>query len=188
MAALAIGATAFTGTIATVPATLAATPPGTIVDIAVGNPDFSSLVGAVSSQGLVETLQGDGPFTVFAPVNSAFSSLPGFVQRAFADKPELLKQTLLYHVVAGDLSSGDVFAEKRIRTVEGSFVRPTMRDGKPYINGAMVALADVDASNGTIHVIDRVLLPKHVVREALHMEFQRLRTEARDFLRGMSDM
>lgn len=155
----------------------------TIVDIAVSDPsNFSSLVDAVVSQDLADTLSSEGPFTVFAPTNDAFEKLPGFLGRALAEKPELLTDILLYHVVADDLDSGEVLGKKRITTVEGSRIFPTLKDGTPYINSSEIVSTDIVAENGTIHVIDKVLVPRSVIVEAFRVELDRLRGEFRTLL------
>lgn len=144
-------------------ATLIATRPtqaGTIVEIAASNPAFSTLVQAVKAAGLVETLSGKEPFTVFAPTNEAFAALPkGTLQKLL--KPEnrdLLRKVLTYHVVSGDLMAKNL-RSGRVATVEGSPVAVQVRQGSIRVNNANVVKADVDAKNGVIHVIDRVLLP-----------------------------
>lgn len=132
-----------------------------IVDIAAGNEDFSTLVAAVSAAGLVDTLKGDGPFTVFAPTNAAFAALPaGTVDDLL--KPEnkdKLVAVLTYHVVPGAVTS-DQLAGKRldVATVQGATVHVDARKGV-RVNKANVTTADIVASNGFIHVIDSVLLP-----------------------------
>ncbi len=138
----------------------AAAQPGTIVDIAVGNPSFSTLVTAVKAAGLVETLSGKGPFTLFAPTNEAFAALPkGTLQKLL--KPEnrdALRKVLTYHVVPGDLMAKSL-RSGRVTTVAGSSVAVQVNKGAVKVNNANVVKADVDTSNGVIHVIDRVLLP-----------------------------
>jgi uncharacterized surface protein with fasciclin (FAS1) repeats len=133
---------------------------GTVVEIAASNPIFSTLVTAVKAAGLVETLSSDGPFTVFAPTNKAFAALPkGTLKKLL--KPEnrdLLRKVLTYHVVSGDLMAKNL-RSGRVATVEGSTVKVQVRHGKVRVNNANVVKADVDAKNGVIHVIDRVLLP-----------------------------
>jgi len=131
-----------------------------IVDVAAGNESFSTLVAAVKAAGLVETLKGDGPFTVFAPTNEAFAKLP---EGTVADllKPEnkeKLVAILTYHVVAGKVMAADVKAGE-VATVQGSKATLTT-DGGVKIDGAKVVTADIAASNGVIHVIDTVILPK----------------------------
>ena len=133
-----------------------------IIDIAASNPDFSTLVAAVKAAGLVETLKGDGPFTVFAPTNAAFAALPkGTVENLLKpeNKDQLVK-VLTYHVVPGAVTS-DQLAGKRLNvaTVQGQTVHIDGRNGVK-VNRSRVTTADIAASNGVIHVIDRVLLPK----------------------------
>ncbi len=133
-----------------------------IVDIAAGNPDFSTLVAAVSAAGLVDTLKSDGPFTVFAPTNEAFAKLPaGTVETLLKpeNKDQLVK-VLTYHVVPGAVTS-DQLAGKRlsVATVQGQKLHVDGRNGVK-INKSNVTAADIIASNGVIHVIDKVLLPK----------------------------
>jgi uncharacterized surface protein with fasciclin (FAS1) repeats len=133
-----------------------------IIDIASSNPEFSTLVAAVSAAGLVDTLKGDGPFTVFAPTNAAFAALPaGTVEDLL--KPEnkdKLVAILTYHVVPGAITS-DQLAGKRqdVATVQGQTVHIDGRSGVK-VNKSRVTTADIIASNGVIHVIDKVLLPK----------------------------
>lgn len=130
----------------------------TIAEIAAGNPDFSTLVSALKAADLVETLNGKGPFTVFAPTNEAFAKLPAGTLQKLLDNPEQLKKILLYHVVAGDIKSSDV-KPGDVKTVEGSDITISMKDGKVMVNDAEVTTADIDASNGVIHVINNVLIP-----------------------------
>lgn len=132
-----------------------------IVDIAASNSDFSTLVAAVQAAGLVETLKGDGPFTVFAPTNAAFAALPaGTVESLLRpENKEKLTALLTYHVIPGAVTS-DQLAGKRldVATVNGKTVHVDGRKGVK-VNKANVVTADIMASNGVIHVIDRVLLP-----------------------------
>ena len=134
--------------------------PKTIVDVAAGNPDFSTLVAAVKAAGLVETLSSEGPFTVFAPTNEAFAKLPeGKVDSLLADVP-MLKKILTYHVVAGKVMAADVVGLNSATTVQGDDVKIAVVDGKVKLNdSAMVTATDLEASNGVIHVIDTVLIP-----------------------------
>jgi uncharacterized surface protein with fasciclin (FAS1) repeats len=134
--------------------------PHTIVDVAAGNPDFSTLVAAVKAAGLVETLSSEGPFTVFAPTNEAFAKLPeGKVDSLLADVP-MLKKILTYHVVAGKVMAADVVGLNSATTVQGDDVKIAVVDGKVKLNdSAMVTATDLEASNGVIHVIDTVLIP-----------------------------
>ena len=133
-----------------------------IVDTAVSAGSFNTLVAAVKAGGLVETLKGDGPFTVFAPTDAAFAKLPdGTVESLL--KPEnkdKLVQILTYHVVPGKVMSGDIAGKKlAAKTVEGQSLNVDATNGVK-INNATVTAADVEASNGVIHVIDTVLLPQ----------------------------
>lgn len=132
-----------------------------IVDVAAQNGSFTTLVAAVKAAGLVETLKGDGPFTVFAPTDEAFSKLPeGTVEMLL--KPEnkdKLVAILTYHVVAGKVMAADVVKVESAVTVQGQKVLVNVNGTKVMINNAHVVTADVKASNGVIHVIDTVLMP-----------------------------
>jgi len=131
-----------------------------IVDTAVGA-SFNTLVAAVKAAGLVETLKGPGPFTVFAPTDEAFAKLPkGTLDDLL--KPEnkaKLASILTYHVVAGKVMAADVVKLKKAKTVQGSEVKITVKDGKVMVDKANVVKTDVTASNGVIHVIDAVIMP-----------------------------
>ncbi len=130
-----------------------------IVDIAVANGSFKTLVAAVAAAGLVETLKSEGPFTVFAPTDAAFAKLPaGTVEALLKDRAKLTA-ILTYHVVPGTVLAADVVKLTSATTVQGGTVAIATREGKVMINGAEVLAADVTASNGVIHVIDSVLLP-----------------------------
>lgn len=130
-----------------------------IVEIAVAGPQFKTLVAAVQAAGLVETLQGPGPFTVFAPTDDAFAKLPaGTVEGLLKDLPKL-RSVLTYHVVPGKVRAKDVVGAKTAKTVQGGDLRVDSSHGVK-INNAKVTQADVEASNGVIHVIDTVLLPE----------------------------
>lgn len=135
---------------------------GTIVDVASADANFSTLVAAVSAAGLVETLSGTGPFTVFAPTNDAFAALPAGVLDALLlpENKAVLAQILTYHVVAGKVMAADV-TDSDVATVEGSTIKLSTMDGVT-VNGATVVAADVAASNGVIHAIDAVILPPGV--------------------------
>ena len=165
---------------ATAPATSAAAPaasemasepamaePGTIVEVAASNPDFETLVAAVTAAGLAETLSGEGPFTVFAPTDEAFDALPEGVLDALLlpENKDALTSILTYHVVSGEVMAADVTAGD-VPTVEGSTIAITT-DGGVKVNEANVTATDVDASNGVIHVIDAVLVPPTVDVAAL---------------------
>jgi uncharacterized surface protein with fasciclin (FAS1) repeats len=130
-----------------------------IVDTAVGAGSFNTLVKAVQAAGLVDTLKGEGPFTVFAPTDEAFAKLPaGTLDSLLQDKAALTK-VLTYHVVPGKVMAADV-KPGEAKTVQGQSVKLSTADGKVMVNGATVVAADVVASNGVIHVIDSVILPQ----------------------------
>lgn len=146
----------------------------TIVDVAAGNADFSTLVTAVKAAGLVETLSSEGPFTVFAPNNAAFAKLPAGTVEGLL-KPESLdklKAVLTYHVVAGKFEAAAVIdainknaGKYSVTTVQGGTIVLSLKDGKVLLTDAnggtsTVVLADVAASNGVIHAIDTVVMPK----------------------------
>lgn len=133
---------------------------GDIVDIAAGNEAFSTLVAAVTAAGLVDTLKGDGPFTVFAPTDDAFAALPeGTVEALLEDIPALTA-ILTYHVVPGAVMSGDLAAGcNDVETVNGASATVCAGD-TVTIDGATVVQADIEATNGVIHVIDAVILPE----------------------------
>ena len=136
---------------------------GTIVDVAVGNDDFSTLVAAVQAADLQDTLSADGPYTVFAPTNAAFEALPdGVLDKLLEpENKDTLKEIMTYHVVSGEVTS-DMIEPGDVETVEGSTVTITTDGGEVMVNEAKVETADVDASNGVIHSIDAVLLPEDV--------------------------
>ncbi len=131
-----------------------------IVDTAVGAGNFTTLVAAVTAAGLVDTLKGDGPFTVFAPTDAAFAALPaGTVEDLL--KPEnkdKLTALLTYHVIAGKVMSTDLTEGMKAATVNGAEVTITL-DGGAKVNGATISTADIVAKNGVIHVIDAVIMP-----------------------------
>lgn len=137
-------------------------PMKTIVQVAIEAGNFKTLVTALKSAGLVETLQGPGPFTVFAPTDAAFAKLPpGTLDALLADK-EQLTSVLTYHVLQGKVSSSDIIKSNGAdpATLNGQHVVVAVRGGHVYVNGAQVITADIAASNGVIHVIDAVLLPR----------------------------
>lgn len=163
-------AVAATSTMATAPALAA----DTVVDIAVGSPDHTTLVAAVKAAGLVETLAGEGKFTVFAPTNAAFGKLPdGTVDTLL--KPEnkgTLTKVLTAHVVAGNITSSDLVAKIKahhgrfnFQTVSGDALTARLDGGHVYIfdesgGAALVTAADLESGNGIVHVVNDVLLPK----------------------------
>jgi transforming growth factor-beta-induced protein len=137
---------------------------GTIVDVAASNEDFSTLVAAVQAAGLVETLSGEGPFTVFAPTDDAFAAALdalGITADELLADTETLTSILTYHVVAGEVPSSDVVTldGQSVETVNGATVDITVDGDTVMVNDATVTAVDVEASNGVIHVIDTVLLP-----------------------------
>ena len=150
-----------------------ATTPGTIVEVAQGNPDFSTLVSAVTAADLGETLSGEGPYTVFAPTNAAFDALPeGTVETLTTDDTEQLGNILTYHVVPSEVMAADLTSAIEsageggytIETVNGGTLTAMLDGGNVVLtdaqgNTATVTSTDVDASNGVIHVIDTVLMP-----------------------------
>ncbi|MFN8053565.1 MAG: fasciclin domain-containing protein [Acidimicrobiales bacterium] len=123
------------------------------------NPVLSTLVSAVKAAGLVDTLNGPGPFTIFAPSNDAFAKIPAAdLQKVLADKEQLTK-ILTYHVVPGKMSSADLAKAGTATTVEGGDVKITADGGSPKVNDANVICADVPVGNGVVHIIDTVLMP-----------------------------
>lgn len=129
-----------------------------IVETAIAGKQFKTLVAAVTAAGLVDTLKGNGPFTVFAPTDEAFAKLPaGTVEGLLKDLPKL-KNVLTYHVVSGKVLAKDVAGIKSAKTVQGGDLRVNASHGVT-INNAQVTQADIEASNGVIHVIDTVLIP-----------------------------
>jgi uncharacterized surface protein with fasciclin (FAS1) repeats len=135
---------------------------GTIVDIAVSNPDFSILVDAVIAADLVDALAGDGPFTVFAPTNAAFVALLedlGLTAEELLADTDLLEEVLLYHVVSGKYTSTDIVGLSSLTTLQGDDVAISVSNGDVFINESQVIIPDIMASNGVVHVIDEVLLP-----------------------------
>jgi uncharacterized surface protein with fasciclin (FAS1) repeats len=147
-------------------ATSAATEPATVVDVAAGNADFSTLVTAVQSADLVATLSSPGPFTVFAPVNEAFAALPAGTLDSLLmpENKAQLTSILTYHVVPGKVLSSDLTDGMSVTTVEGQTLSVGMGAGGVTLtdasgNTVSVAKADIEAGNGVVHVIDGVLLP-----------------------------
>ena len=133
-----------------------------IVETAVSAGSFKTLTAALEAAGLVETLKGKGPFTVFAPTDEAFAKLPEGTVKSLL-KPEnkqKLTAILTYHVVAGNVKAADVIKLSSAKTLNGQSVMIKVVGGKVLINGATVVKADIAATNGTIHVIDTVLMPK----------------------------
>lgn len=129
--------------------------------VGIASESAKTLAAAVTAAGLVETLQGDGPFTVFAPTDAAFAAIQSDVDTLL--KPEnkaKLANILTYHVVSGKAMASDLKDGQELTTVQGGKLEVSIKDGKVMINGANVTSADVHASNGIVHVIDKVILPK----------------------------
>ena len=131
-----------------------------IVQVAIDN-GFTTLVSAVQAAELVETLQGPGPFTVFAPTDAAFASLPAGTLESLLlpENKDLLTSILTYHVVSGEVTAEQVVGLTTATTVQGEAIAITVENGTVFLNGIAVSATDVEASNGIIHVIDGVLLP-----------------------------
>ena len=129
--------------------------------VAIAATDAKTLAAAVKAAGLLETLQGKGPFTVFAPTDAAFAAIQSDVDKLLKpeSKPKLSK-ILTYHVVSGKMKAADLKDGQELTTVEGSKLKVMVKDGKVTIGNATVTTTDISASNGVIHVIDKVLLPK----------------------------
>lgn len=132
-----------------------------IVDTAVSAGQFNTLAAALEAADLIETLKGEGPFTVFAPTDAAFARLPeGTVEALLRpENREQLVNVLTYHVVPGKVAAADVIKLSNATTVQGSDVKIAVMDGTVTVNDATVVKTDIDASNGVIHVIDAVILP-----------------------------
>jgi transforming growth factor-beta-induced protein len=144
------------------PVSAADAPKNDIVDTAVAAGSFKTLATALTAADLVTTLKGKGPFTVFAPTDAAFAKLPAGTLESLL-KPEnkaKLASILTYHVVAGNVKAADVVKLKEAKTVNGQSVKISVDGGKVKVDGANVVTTDIAATNGTIHVIDAVILPK----------------------------
>ena len=131
----------------------------TIVDVASEAGTFNTLLAALDAASLTDVLEGDGPFTVLAPTDEAFAALPAGALEGLLANPDQLAQVLTLHVVSGEARAADVVTLSEVTTVEGSVLTIDTSDGV-VIGGARVVTADVDAGNGVIHVIDRVILPQ----------------------------
>ena len=150
---------------AAAPSPAAAQAGGDIVEVAQANGSFQTLLAAAGAAGLVETLKGPGPFTVFAPTDAAFRKLPAGAVDALLANPERLRAVLLYHVVPGRVTAAQVTGLTSANTVNGAAVRVRARNGTVMIDNATVTQADVAAGNGVIHVIDTVLMPPMPTRK-----------------------
>jgi len=131
-----------------------------IVQVAASDAQFTTLVSLVKKAGLAGALSGKGPLTVFAPTNAAFAKVPKATLTALGKDKAKLKAVLLYHVVKGKVTAAQVVKLKSAKTLEGSTVPIKVSGGKVYVDGAQVVKADVAASNGVIHVINKVLIPQ----------------------------
>lgn len=131
-----------------------------IVDTAVAAGSFNTLVTAVKAAGLVDTLKSAGPFTVFAPTDEAFAKVPKATLDALLADKEKLKQVLLYHVVSGKVMAAKAVTLSEAKTVQGSSAKISAMGGKAKIDNANIVKTDIECSNGVIHVIDSVIMPK----------------------------
>lgn len=136
-----------------------AAPTKDIVETAVAAGSFKTLATALGAAGLVETLKGKGPFTVFAPTDEAFAKIPAATLEALLKDKAALTKVLTYHVVSGKVMAKDVVKLSKAKTVEGADVAITVMDGKVMVNKAHVVKTDIETSNGVIHVIDAVIMP-----------------------------
>jgi len=134
-------------------------PSNTIVDVAVADGRFTTLAAALEAAGLVETLKGEGPFTVFAPTDDAFSKLPAGTLEGLLNDIPALTDILLYHVVSGKVMAADVVNLTTADSVLGKPLAIEVRDGKVFVAGSQVIITDIETTNGVIHVIDTVMLP-----------------------------
>jgi uncharacterized surface protein with fasciclin (FAS1) repeats len=159
LAVAALGISALGGAAVAKDGRSSASAPGNIVETAVGAGKFDTLVSLVEEAGLAETLATGGDFTVFAPTDAAFAKVPEKKLAALAADPAKLKAVLLYHVVEGELRAGGVMKRTSIETLNGASVRVKVTRGVVKVDNARVLQANVEASNGVIHVINRVLMP-----------------------------
>jgi uncharacterized surface protein with fasciclin (FAS1) repeats len=150
-----------------------------IVDTAVAAGEFNTLVSAVQLAGLVDALKGEGPFTVFAPTDAAFEKLPAeLLDAALADPEGLLTQVLLYHVVSGKVMSTDLSDGLEAATLQGEAVAFTIGDGTAMVNDANIVAADIETTNGVIHVIDTVILPPSLLAAVAAADEEAMMAEA----------
>jgi uncharacterized surface protein with fasciclin (FAS1) repeats len=157
VAALAVGALASAPTGASPAAP--ATAKSNIVETAVAAGNFTTLLSLVKQAGLAETLSGKGPYTVFAPTDAAFEKVPKKTLKALGKDKAKLKSVLLYHVAEGRLAAKRVVKRSSIKTLNGERIRLRVRRGNVFVNNSKVVTADVRASNGIVHAVNRVLLP-----------------------------
>jgi uncharacterized surface protein with fasciclin (FAS1) repeats len=158
---------AILATAAVMPSTFAGKmPEKDIVDTAVGAGQFTTLVALVQQAGLVDTLKSKGPFTVFAPTDAAFKKLPKKLVDAVTSDKKLLTEVLTYHVIAGDVRSTALKNGMNAKTVQGETIKVTINGSNVRFNNAKLVKADIDTSNGVIHIIDTVILPPTVAKKA----------------------
>jgi uncharacterized surface protein with fasciclin (FAS1) repeats len=131
-----------------------------IVQTAVAAGKFKTLASLLKKAGLAGTLQGKGPFTVFAPTDAAFAKVPDATLKALGEDKAKLRSVLLYHVAKGKLTAAKVVKRESVKTLQGQRVKIRVRDDKVFVGGARVTTADVGASNGVIHIINKVLIPR----------------------------
>ena len=131
-----------------------------IVQTAVAAGKFKTLASLLKKAGLADTLQGKGPFTVFAPTDAAFAKVPSATLEALGKDKAKLRSVLLYHVAKGKLTAAKVVKRDSVKTLNGQRVKIRVRDDKVFVGGARVTTADVAASNGVIHIINKVLIPR----------------------------
>lgn len=160
------GDEATTTTIVDSPTTTAEMAPSTemmeelsIIETAEAAGGFTTLLAAVEAAGLTETLDGEGPFTVFAPTDDAFAALPEGTVEALLEDPDALSNILLYHVVPGEVTAEQVTTLESATTVQGADIAISIEGDSVFVNDAQVTMTDIAASNGVIHVIDAVLMP-----------------------------
>ena len=158
-AALVVGAIALTAIGTSVTASASPRTQGTIVETAAATGQFKTLAKLLTSAGLVDTLQKPGPYTVFAPTDAAFKKVPAKTLNALAKDKAKLKAVLLYHVVAGKVTASEVVMLSSAKTVNGERVRIRVTSSNVFVNNAKVTKPDVMASNGVIHIVNRVLIP-----------------------------
>lgn len=156
------------GAAASKPAAVKPAATNDIVATAIGAGQFKTLVAAVQAAGLVSALQGEGPFTVFAPTDAAFAKLPAGTVEGLLKDPKALSNILLYHVLPGEVKAAAVKDGLTAKTLQGSPVTFTIVNGQPKIEGANITATDIMASNGVIHVIDSVILPPAAPAAAAH--------------------
>lgn len=160
LAVVAVAAVAATGTASAGSSSAGAAQEADIVQTAAGAGSFKTLTKLLKRAHLVRALKRPGPYTVFAPTDAAFAKLPDRTLNALLQSRSKLRSVLLYHVAAGELPAAEVVQRSSVKTLNGKRVRISLRDSRVFVNRARVTTADVMASNGVIHVINRVLIPR----------------------------